>query len=87
MKILTMLYNLRVRVFTNVTVFECFRESTIHVIFTDKTYECKDGHALIIDSNLTLLCPPNEEMLLQSPSVLNRMPSLLPVIRVGVCLN
>ena len=85
MKIVTTLYNLKVCVYTN--IFAWFRESTIHVIFTDKTYECKDGHALIIDSNLTLLCPPNEEMLLQSPSVLNRIPLLLPVTRVGVCLN
>ena len=68
-------------------MFTCFRESKLLVIYTDKAYECKDGHALNIDSNLTLLCPPNKEMLLQSSLVLDRIPSFLPVTKTGICLS
>ena len=49
----------------------------------DKNYECKDGHALITDNSWVLLCPPNEEIVSRSPSVLNRIPPLLPATRIG----
>ena len=49
----------------------------------DKNYECEDGHALITDNSWVLLCPPNEEIVSRSPSVLNRIPTLLPATRVG----
>ena len=59
-----------------------------HCVSTDnKTYECKDGNALIIDKNLALLCPPNVLRSSSDPIILNRMSSLLPVTRVGMSLS
>ena len=51
--------------------------------WTDEKYECEDGHALITDNNWVLLCPPIDEIVSVSPSVLNTMPSLSPSITVG----
>ena len=51
-------------------------ELATHVKWAGKKYECEDGHALITDNNWMLLCPPNEEIISRSPSVLKSSLSL-----------
>ena len=55
------------------------------MICADKKYECEDGHALITDNSWVLMCPPTEEIVSRSSSVLNRIPSLSPSTTVGEC--
>ena len=51
---------------------------------TDKKYDCEDGHALIIDnSTWIVLCPPNDEIVSRSPSILNMIPLLSPSTTTG----
>ena len=50
----------------------------------DKKHECEEGHAVIADNNTwTVLCPPNDEIVSRSPSILNIIPSLSPSTTVG----
>ena len=45
-------------------------------VWLDQKYQCKDGHALVSDGYFSLLCPPIEKIISQSPSMLNGVPSL-----------
>ena len=49
----------------------------------DKNYQCEDGRALITDNNWVLLCPPNDEIVVRSSSVLNTKPALSSSTIVG----
>ena len=54
-----------------------------YVNWTDKHYQCEDGHALVTDNNWILSCPPNEEIISRSLLVLNMIPSLSPSTTIG----
>ena len=53
--------------------------------WADEKYKCEDGHAVITNSSWVLLCPPNEEVVSRSSTVLNTIPSLSPSTTVGKC--
>ena len=57
----------------------------IYVKWTDEKYECEDGHALVTNNSWVVLCPPSEEVVSRSPSVLNMIPSLSPSTKIGEC--
>ena len=54
--------------------------------FKGTPYGCSDGHAVVTDGNWTLLCPPTEEVVLQTSLVINDdLPdTLAPAMRIGI---
>ena len=51
-------------------------------MWSDEKFECHDGYALITD-NITVLCPPNDEVIIRSPAILNSVPLLSPSTTIG----
>ena len=49
-------------------------------------YQCQDEHALVTE-NFVVLCPPNEEIIKRSPSVLDGPPSLSPSTTIGMYVS
>ena len=57
-----------------------------HLLLTFKgtPLGCSDGYAVVTDSNWTLLCPPTEEVVLQSSLVINEDLPDAPSMRIGI---
>ena len=53
------------------------------MVCADEKYQCPDGKALVADSSFIVLCPPDEEIISRSPSVLDGAPSLSSPTTIG----
>ena len=56
------------------------------LMFEGTSYGCSDGYAVVTDSNWTLLCPPTEDVVLQSSLIINDdLPdTLAPSMRISI---
>ena len=55
------------------------------IYFPDSQYNCSDHHAIITDSEWTMLCPPTEEVTLQSLSInSDEQPVSSPFEEIGI---
>ena len=66
--------------------YACTANQLLLLSFKGTPYGCSDGYAVVTDSNWTLLCPPTEEVVLQSSLVINdELPDILaPPMRISI---
>ena len=56
--------------------------------FSDRSYVCRDGHAVITNSDWVVLCPPTEDVTSQSTIIIPGEPSEpLPSEEIGMHKN
>ena len=53
------------------------------MVCADEKYQCQDGQAVFNDGYFVVLCPPDEEIISRSPSVLSGSPLLSTPTTIG----
>ena len=57
-------------------------------LFAGSLYNCSDHRAIVTDSYWTVLCPPTEEIALQTLSLINdELPILSPSKEIGIIME
>ena len=62
--------------------------NTYTYLLAGSLYNCSDHRAIVTDSYWTVLCPPAEEVALQSLSLINdELPMLSPSKEIGIIME